>query len=72
MAVFVVLENSSFVKSGREQTKLSFSTPSTFLIPLHVLTKLFMYSYVHTSGSVVLGAQDVHLGTHFFSFYAFK
>ncbi len=28
VAVFVVLENSSLVKSGRGQTKLSFGTPS--------------------------------------------
>ena len=28
MAVFVVLENSFLVKSGRGQTKLSFGTPS--------------------------------------------
>ena len=36
MAVFVVLENSFLVKSGRRQTKLSFGTPSFdvwFLIP---------------------------------------
>jgi hypothetical protein len=36
VAVFVVLENSSLVKSGRGQTKLSFGTPSFdvwFLIP---------------------------------------
>ena len=50
VAVFVVLENSFLVKSGRGQTKLSFGTPSFdvwCLIPeiISTLRKIFNASF---------------------------